>query len=257
MRSDADPNDILLALSDAVESTFNSSDWDRLKLKAKGGWIIEEDDRLLRSLHFCDDDYGSSVIRVIENLIEKDPENIQIIEKYVELKPYLEKHDPALYRRLYEPTMAINGSDSISTTFDNVEIRKQYARIRSSIENDDPALTIGASKDLLETVLKNILDELEQSYTHNDDMPNLLKKVQRCLNIDPSSQAAKVNEWSKRTLNNFAQVVVGVAEIRNLAGTGHGRTSTPDVDKNHASLVLNSVYTVSVYLNSLLRDRQQ
>lgn len=257
MRPDADPNDVLLALSDIVESTFIRSDWDKLALRVEGGDIINGDSRLLRSQIFCDDDYGSSVIRVIRYLITHHPKNIQVIEQYVGLESHLKKNDPVLYGKLYEPTPVIDDSDSIPAALNNIEIRKQYVRIRSSIENDDPALTIGTSKEMLETVLKNILDELGQPYTRNDNIPRLLKEVQKYLGIDPNSESAKVDELLRRTLNNFGQIVVGVAEMRNLAGTGHGKTSMPDVDRNHALLVLNSAYAVSVYLVGLHRGRRQ
>lgn len=257
VRPDADPKDVLLALSDTVESTFNRSDWDKMGLRVEGDWLIEEDPRLLRSLYWGDDDYGSAVIRVIESLIKHDSKNIRIIERFVELESYLKRNDPELYGRLYEPVIVMDDSDSIPTMLNNVEIKRQITRIRSSMENDDPALTIGTSKDLLETVLKEILDKLGQSSTKNDDIPTLLKNVQNHLNIDPNSQTVKVQETLRRTLNNFGQIVVGVAEIRNMAGTGHGNTTSPDVDKNHALLVLNSVYTVSTYLIRLFHDRQQ
>ena len=224
VRSDADPRDVLLALSEAVESTFTRSDWDKLKLRVNGGDIIDDDERLLRSLYFADDDYGSSVMRVIKSLIAYDPKNIQIIERVVELELHLKESDPELYEKIYESDIVIDDSDSIPTMLNNIEIKKQVTRIKSSIENNDPALTIGTSKDLLETILKEILDELGQPYTNKDDIPTLLKNVQNHLNIDPNSQTARLQETLRRTLSNFGQIVVGVAEIRNMAGTGHGNT---------------------------------
>lgn len=257
MRPNADLDDIVLALSDTVESIFTSSDWHKLARRVNGRDIIEEDERLLRSLSFGDDDYGSSVIRVIEDLIKHDSKNIQIIEKYVDLEPYLKESDPELYAKLYEPDMMIYDSSSIPTMLDDIEIKKQVARIKLSINNDDPALTIGTSKELLETVLKEILEKIGQSYTKNDDIPTLLKSVQNHLDINPNNQDAKMYETLRRTINNFGQIIIGIAEIRNMAGTGHGHTTSPDVDKNHALLVLNSVYTVSIYLVRLVHDHTQ
>lgn len=257
VRPNADPKDVLFALSDAVESTFKRRDWDKLGSRVEGRWFIEDDERLLRSLYWGDDDYGSAVTRVIASLIKHDPKNTQIIERLVGLESYLKRNDPELYDRLYELDMVIDDSDSIPTALNNVEIKKQITRIKSSMENDDPALTIGTSKDLLETVLKAILDKLGQSYTNKDDIPTLLKSVQNHLNIDPNGQTTKLQETLRRTLNNFGQIVVGIAEIRNMAGTGHGNTTRPDVDKNHALLVLNSVYIVSTYLIRLFHDQKQ
>lgn len=255
MRLDADRKDVLLALVTAAEEQFNTSDWEKLGMVVEGGHIIDEDERLLRSLHYKDDDYGSCVIRVIKSLIEYDPNNIRIIEKYVQLDEYLNLHKTNLHERLYGATTVITNYNNTSAVLDNAEVNKQTERIKAAIENGDPALAIGTSKDLLETVLKQILEKLDQPNEYTD-IQLLLKKVQIHLNIDPNSERTKAHTKLKRTLSSLGQLVVGVAEMRNLAGTGHGKTQSPYVDPNHALLVVNTTYTISTYLINLLHDQQ-
>jgi hypothetical protein len=78
------------------------------------------------------------------------------------------------------------------------------------------------------------------------NIPQLLKGVQKLLDIDPQKIPDK--DVLFRTLNNLGQVVVGVAEIRNLVGTGHGRSKGPQIDTIHAQLIVNATATIATYL---------
>ena len=60
----------------------------------------------------------------------------------------------------------------------------------------------------------------------------------------------------KRTLNNLVQIVVGVAEVRNLYGTGHGRYKSKGLEIAHARLVVNAATTVALFLIELSTERQ-
>ncbi|MDQ7842109.1 MAG: abortive infection family protein, partial [bacterium] len=62
---------------------------------------------------------------------------------------------------------------------------------------------------------------------------------------------------SGRTLSNLAQVVTGVAEVRNLYGTGHGRSKAPEPDVAHARLVVNAAVTVATFLLEVWQGRKR
>ncbi len=97
-------------------------------------------------------------------------------------------------------------------------------RIKASIE-DDPALAIGSTKELVEAVLKTILTSLENvDFDKDDDIPKLLRKVQKGLKLTPDSidSAARGAEIIRILLSNLGSVVIKLAELRNLYGTGHG-----------------------------------
>ena len=258
MNPNANPKKVLLALKRAVEATFTSSDWEEIGLDTDCDDIIHEDSRLLRSLYWGDEDYGDRVLVVIEKILEKNPNNVQIIGDYVSLEKWLEKNEPRLYKELYETgSLALDDTEEIGKIYNNVELNQQILRIKRSIRDNDTSQAIGSSKELLESVLKTILEDLGQDSTSHD-IPTLLKLVQQQLSIEPNNEITKkLDEKAKRTLSNLGQVVVGVAEIRNLVGTGHGRTENHDVDPNHALLVVNSVSTVSTFLINLWQEKKK
>ena len=256
------PKKVLLALKRAVETTFSSNDWDELGLDTECDDIIDKDPRLLASLSWGDQDYGERVLVVIKKIVERNPNNVAIIENFVSLEKWLKEHDSRLYKELYEyDSLTIEDTEKIGKIHNTQEINQHIVRIKRSIRENDPSQAIGSSKELLESVLKTILEDLGQDDITGDitgDIPALLKQVQQLLSIDPNSETAKkLDEKVKRTLSNLGQIVIGVAEIRNLVGTGHGRIQSHEIDQNHALLMVNSVGTISTYLISLWQEQKK
>jgi hypothetical protein len=258
LNSNANPKKVLLALKRAVEATFASNDWKELGLDTDCDDIIKEDYRLLRSLFWGDEDYGDRVLVVIEKILERNPNNATIIEEFVSLEKWLQDNEPRLYKELYEiGSSAIDDAEEIGKIHNNVELNHQILRIKRSIRENDPSQAIGSSKELLESVLKTILNDLDQPNS-TGDIPALLKQVQKLLSIDPNNETTKkLDDKVRKTLSNLGQVVIGVAEIRNLVGTGHGRIESHEIDQNHALLIVNSVSTISTYLINLWQEQKK
>jgi len=257
LNPNANPKKVLLALKRAVEATFSSNDWDELGLDTECDDIIDKDPRLLSSLSWGDQDYGERILVVIKKILERNPNNVTIIENFVSLEKWLVEHEPRLYKELYEQdSLAIEDTEKIGKIHNTLEVNQHIVRIKRSIRENDPSQAIGSSKELLESVLKTILEDLGQPDI-SGDIPALLKQVQQSLGIDPNDETTKkLDEKVKRTLSNLGQVVIGVAEIRNLVGTGHGRTKSHEIDQNHALLIVNSVGTISTYLINLWLEQK-
>jgi hypothetical protein len=128
------------------------------------------------------------------------------------------------------------------------QLNRHAARIRNGIQSD-PAQAIGSAKELLETVLKGVLEEKGGS-TGADEMPGLLKRACQKLGLDVASvdltdPAADV---VRRVLGNLGQVVMGVAQVRNVYGTGHGRVNSRDMEIAHARFVVNAAVCAATFL---------
>ena len=110
---------------------------------------------------------------------------------------------------------------------------------------------------MLETTLKSVigLHEQKSSYTLHE----LLKKSLVELKLDEGSQDASSPSFPalRKTLNNLIQLVQGIGEIRNLYGTGHGRSKAKEIDQSHAELAINAAIAVATYLLSILSNREE
>jgi len=142
--------------------------------------------------------------------------------------------------------------DTIPTPgLDTEHLHIYIKRINASIEND-PSLAIGSTKELIEATLKTILNGCSLEYDDKqDDIPKLLKKVQRVLTLAPDDvdSSRRGSDIIKKVLNNLGYVAVGIAELRNLYGSGHGKgKKLQGITSRHARLVVASGTALCTFL---------
>lgn len=129
------------------------------------------------------------------------------------------------------------------------ELAQHVQRIRSTISSD-PAQAIGSAKELLETVCLTILGR--HGVSNKDDLPTLVKQVRQQLGLE----SGKTGEVRDRMLNGLTDITNGVAELRNLTGTGHGRSRGLVADPAYARLAVDSVAAITVFFLDVWRRRQ-
>ena len=115
----------------------------------------------------------------------------------------------------------------------------------------EPDVAIGTAKEFVETVCKTILAERKIVYDPNETMPRLVKQVASVLElISPEIEnRSKATETVKRLLSNLSSVSDGLAELRNLHGTGHGKAAnTIGLKERHARLAVGAATSLAVFL---------
>ena len=138
---------------------------------------------------------------------------------------------------------------AIANTFDAAHIHEQIRRIEGAIDTD-VALAIGTAKELVESCFKTILTDRDIQYGPGEDVLDLGKKVFKALKLvrDDVPQAAKGAETIKRVLSNLSTVVQGIAELRGLYGTGHGKEGKArGLQPRHARLAVGAASTLVTF----------
>ncbi len=128
------------------------------------------------------------------------------------------------------------------------------------LDPTDPPLAISSGKSAIEATCKHVLEELGEHYRESDDLPALVKSVQKALKVHPETIAPtkKGRDTIVRVLSSLSQLVVGIAELRNEYGTDHGRTrSSGGLGPRHARLAAGAAVTYCHFLLDTLEDRQQ
>jgi len=146
----------------------------------------------------------------------------------------------------------------VAKKFDSEHMFQQIKRIEESIDVD-PSLAIGSSKELIETCCKTILKERKVAFDENSELPKLVKAAMKELNLLPDNipDQSKGAETIKRVLSNLASVMQGIAELRNLYGTGHGRSfNLKGLSPRHAKLAAGTASTLAVFLFETHSHRQ-
>jgi len=147
--------------------------------------------------------------------------------------------------KLDDPAPRLDDTKAHAERFDASHIAEQIRRMESAIVQD-PALAIGTAKELAESCFKTILRERGIAYD-KEDLPQLGKKVFGALRLLPENipEATRGAKTIRVMLSNLATVVQGVAEIRGLYGTGHGRDGRArGVMPRHARLAVGAATTL-------------
>lgn len=155
------------------------------------------------------------------------------------------------------------------------DARESPAAIRSSSENKESALPkaaqdaiaaaearidragvaadlegiIGASKDLVETVAKVVLDVLGQSYGSDTPVQKLASVSMKALGIAEERPALQ------RLGGSMATAAGAIGELRNSDGTGHGRSARSTISPRHAEFVRAAAAAWCTWMLLLAEDK--
>ena len=137
-------------------------------------------------------------------------------------------------------------------------LQRLIERMDAALIDEDVDLAIGTAKELVESCCKTILAEREVPMPGNADINDLIKKVRAELKLVPDgvSEAAKGAETIKRVLSNLGTIAQGLAELRGLYGTGHGRHGkSKGLTVRHARLAVGAATTLATFLFDTHQDR--
>jgi hypothetical protein len=145
---------------------------------------------------------------------------------------------------------SLDGIKENAAEFDAKHLAEQIRRIEQSIESDPP-LAIGTAKELIETTCKTILAERGKPITGTPDIPTLTKETLKELKLVPDSvpDSARGSDVIRRLLSNLGTIGNGLAELRGLYGTGHGKHGqTSGLNARHAKLAVGAAATLTTFL---------
>lgn len=178
---------------------------------------------------------------------EIDPEHNELVSKCRDIANRLHVGGPNL-----------GALTQNAARLDAMCLQQQIRRMEQAVESD-PTLAIGTAKELIETCCKTILEERQVPLpSKNPDIPALTRAVLRELQLVPEGvpQEARGADVTRRILGNLETIGNGLAELRNLYGTGHGKDGrTPGLSPRHARLAVGAATTLVNFLFETHNDR--
>ncbi len=124
-------------------------------------------------------------------------------------------------------------------------------RMWASVE-ERPEQSISAAKDAIEATAKHALAVLGVALSGRERFPDLIQLVQKELKLHPATVAPTQEgaEAIKRVLGGLANIALGVDDLRNLYGDGHGRpTRQVRLTPRHSGL---AAHCAEAYVRMLL-----
>ena len=143
-----------------------------------------------------------------------------------------------------------------ATLPDEPALREHVGRMQRALSDGDSAQLIGSSKELLETASKLVL--ARASEPEPSKFPALVNKALEVLMLHPKSNPSAHEELAepvKRILGGVLQVALGMNELRNAKGTGHGRaTASGTLGDRHVRLAAGAAVVVATLMLDTLED---
>ena len=199
------------------------------ELTSEGASVwIDRHQRFFRSLKWGDGDYRGYVFEFFTRFLDQRFQNLGVLVKFLGLSAWLEANDPGLYADLYEgASVNVLPEVDLANLPDSGAIRENLSRLQNRLEDGDTAATIGTAKDLIESTAKVIL--VAEGYRlEGEDLPYLIKRAHEIVNLHAKSAThrdPKVEAALKKIRGGLQSVALGVMELRNEAGTGHGHAT--------------------------------
>lgn len=222
-------------------------------------------DERLRIMDGSDENILRFLCEMVHPLVRPDPKEVEVLlsifNKHLRVDGYEIAQDGFQQRRpIYRPRALHSG---VATVLDHApavpdlgeHVRLQVDRMRAAIHND-PGLAIGTAKELIESVSKTVLQQRGVAFDTSADAPRLARMALEAVAIVPPDWTGdeRVAGSIRSLLGALTQVGTRLAELRNWAGSGHGREAgAAALAPMHARLACDSAATFAVFMVEAVR----
>jgi len=247
------------AFSDIRQHRTNNSDWEN-------DWIFY--DRRFNLLHADDEVFLNFLCETIHPVVRPDATAAKRLCELYNRFLRVDGFELAERTRISGKPVYMGSYVGVSLTPGVASARKKLAIVNASYVaqqvtrmeaavDSDPELAIGTAKELVETVCKTVMDERREAYSKSAELPELVKLTAKILKLTPDDipNNAKAARTIKRLLSNLGAIPLGIAELRNQYGTGHGkRAGTKGLTSRHARLAVGAASTLAVFFIDTHRE---
>ncbi|MBY6778622.1 abortive infection family protein [Clostridium botulinum] len=220
--------------------------------RCTNGYVYDDDYKILR-IYFLKKTYFKELMpqwikqyrsldefwQYIKNEIKTYAERrVYIKSEFAKLLDYLENNELEVLPNIERVTenLKILNYQYITDTWNKALDRKE----------EDPEGAITSARTLLESVLKNLLKDMELTCKEDGDLNSLYKLVSKELNLSPNQHKEQV---FKQILGGCTSIINGLASLRNEFGDSHGKAGKvykPSI--RHSELAINLSGTMCLFL---------
>lgn len=242
-------------VASALARTLGESDWKKVaKLHGLEGYITDHP-RFLRSLKWDDPDHEGHVLDLVEHLFSYDRDALAGLFRREDVQRWLKRNNVELlklWKGEGDPLIAAlsHGVEELQASMGSIDLGEYSRRIQAALPSD-PRLVVGATKDMLEATMRTILHRVGEKDLEKLDFPVLTTRCMSALGLLPNTPPSTEGERHVRKIASTARTMIETAnELRNLAGTGHGKVAgaAPAVSLTDAQLVAAQGFILCAWL---------
>lgn len=149
--------------------------------------------------------------------------------------------------------------EGLKKEFNSEYMLSQIQIMESTIESN-PTEAIGKAKELIESCFLTILHNENVETDKDWDLPRLSKETFKLLKLTPDDipDEKQSSETIKRILGNLGNITVGIAELRNPHGSGHGKDiQYKGLSPRHAHLAVGSATTLVYFVWNTYQEQKK
>ncbi|WP_137009474.1 abortive infection family protein [Aquitalea aquatilis] len=236
---------LILALQRAISKQFSETDWTDFGYSSGQHDYIRGHSRLLRSLHFGDEDYGSCVFQILEHLADYDHDAIKQLIDQPKVRRQLNKDSPDI--------LALLGVDIEQVKTDVLPVVSSADVVLRALADAEHLLHANgpvSAVDRLHTALHGYFRSLCADSSIEASKDASITALFKALRTDhPSLQFLGEHDKDMvRVLNGFANALDALNSVRNNASVAHPNENL--LDEPEAMLALNATRTVFNYVRT-------
>lgn len=236
-----------LALGKAIEATFTSSEWTEIGLLTATEDYIDRHPRLLRSLHWGDDDYKGHVLDAVGQMLSKDPRNLRRLVEYDPISRWLREHDRSALEGLQADAYGMTVPEIIPTGSEAA--MQALADAQALLESRGPASAVDRVHTGLHGFLRSAC-EAEGISFDIDATPNQLLKLLLDQHVSLQDLGPR-GEEVRRMVRTSASIVDAMGTLRNRASLAHPNEELLDYEE--ALFVINLARSLLRFLDGKLK----
>lgn len=223
-----------------IDSIWGAEGFTRGATTLDGGRRITRWAEYESSVVWTNLDHARLVLRVYESfLVRFGGEDITSFTRVLEREGFSVDENCKITMPASDALSSLSGLGSLR---DAQGIRDALRRIALLLDGPDPAGVVGAVKELIEATAKTVLEDLGETVAKDDDLPALLHRIQDMLGLSAAGVDGTVDSSRsiKKVLGGLKGIALGINELRNDEGSGHGRARASNLTARHARLAVNA-----------------
>jgi hypothetical protein len=241
----------ILSIGRAIEATFSSSEWTEIGLLTSSADYINRHPRLLRSLHWGDDDYKGCVLSAVEVMLQSDSNNLSVLVNYPVIKEWMKENDRASFDALLADVYGTTVPEVIPTG--SVAAMHALADAQLLLENGRAVSAVDRVHTGLHGFLKSSCERdgipYEQESTPNQLLKLLLEKHPVFQDMGPRG------EEIRRMIRSSASIIDSMGTLRNRASLAHANEDL--LDHDGALFMVNLARSLLAFLDGKMKSHHE
>ena len=247
-----DPDEVgkvVIAVQKAIVAHFNEADWTQLAYETGTQDYLLHHKRLLRSLNWSDDDYGSCVFEVLRRFSNEKVSTFQALITHPKIQPEVERDCASILQRIGIGTGYVAPVSAVAFSAPDV-VARALIDADTLLRTSGPISCVDRLHTALHGYFRSLCSRAALNPTDAASLPALFKLLRSqhpsLQNLGPQDQDIA------RVLNGFASVVDALNTIRNNASVAHPNQEL--LGEGEALLMVNAVRTLFHYVHTKTSD---